>query len=91
VALFNGNYPKGFVYKASALQDGGKQVNVGLGDYDANSGAFLRLRMTAVPGHLPSCGDTTMQWNAYATISGEGTIYAPITVTYSAPACPPKS
>ncbi|MGH7175544.1 MAG: hypothetical protein ACREGR_04265 [Minisyncoccia bacterium] len=33
VKLFNGNYPNGYIFPASAVQDDGRQINLDLGDY----------------------------------------------------------
>jgi hypothetical protein len=33
VKLFNGNYPDGFTFPSTAVQDNGRQINVNLGDY----------------------------------------------------------
>jgi uncharacterized repeat protein (TIGR01451 family) len=74
VELVNSNYPNGFKYDASAIQNNGDMVNVDIQDYLPGSNAFLYLE-TKIEDHKDiQCGIHQIANVVYVTPNGLGTL-----------------
>lgn len=75
VKLINGNYPNGYTYPSNAIQDNGRTVNVGLGNYDPGINAFVRFDTKVDTPASNVCGTETLTNKAFATPQGFGAIW----------------
>jgi len=74
VKLINGNYPSGYTFPSTAVQDGGKQINVNIGDYNPGINAFVLFK-TKVPELKDlKCGTNKFNNIAYATPVNHGSV-----------------
>jgi uncharacterized repeat protein (TIGR01451 family) len=83
VKLYNGNYPNGYTYPNTAIQAGGKQVNVDIGNYLPNINAFV-LFTTKVE---QECGVKSLVNKAFATPAGYGAVVDDAKVTVEGKNC----
>lgn len=83
VKLYNGNYPNGYTYDDSAIQAGGKQINVDIGNYNPGINAFV-LFTTKVE---QDCGTKTLVNKAFATPQGYGAVVDDASVTVKGKTC----
>ncbi len=74
VMLYNGNYPSGYTFPNSAIQAGGTQVNVDIGNYDPGINAWVLFKTVVDPDNTLGCGIHELINNAYATPEGYGAI-----------------
>jgi uncharacterized repeat protein (TIGR01451 family) len=75
VKLTNGNYPNGYVYPNSAIQANGRQVNVDIGNYNPNIGAYVSFRTTInKETGQAACTAKSIVNKAFATPEGYGAI-----------------
>ena len=81
VKLFNGNYPSGYTYPDSAIQAGGKQVNVNIGNYNPGINAFVLFKTKAPEAKDLTCGVNKFDNLAYATPEGFGAVNDGASVT----------
>lgn len=72
--LYDGEYPGGYTYPSTAIQENGRQINIGIASYDPGILAYITYRTTIAPATSLACGTNTFVNNAYATPSGLGTI-----------------
>jgi len=95
VTLYNGNYPNGYKFPASAVQQNGRQVNLNIGDYlplssaDQANGQVSAQVVFNTTVDDDTCGTTTLTNKVFATPQGYGAIYstASATVTNNATSC----
>jgi len=75
VQVFNGGYPDGYTYPDTAIQNNGKQINVGIGDFTPGGpSAFVKFKTTINNNEIFACATTRLQNVAYATPEG----YSPV-------------
>lgn len=70
VKLYNGNYPNGYTYPASAVQKDGKQINVDIGAYLPGGDAYVIFTTEIENAPAISCGIQQLANVAYATPQG---------------------
>jgi uncharacterized repeat protein (TIGR01451 family) len=82
VVLYNGNYPNGYTFPASAVQNNGRQINLNIGDYlplsnaDQAKGQVSAQVIFATKIDEPECGSHTLTNKVYATPQGYGAIWS---------------
>ncbi|MBL8121320.1 DUF11 domain-containing protein [Candidatus Saccharibacteria bacterium] len=77
VKLINGNYPSGYVYPASAVQENGRTVNVNIGNYNADAAgiAYVLYDTTIDTPGKDVCTTQKLVNKAFATPQGFGAIW----------------
>jgi len=91
VKLYNGNYPSGYTYPDTAIQNGGKQVNVNIGNYNPGINAFVLFK-TKVPELKDlECGVNKFDNIAYATPEGYGAVNDGADITVDGNECKPEN
>lgn len=83
IKLINGNYPSGYVYPANALQDGGRTINIMIGDYnpDAAGVGYVIYDTTIGKPTADICTTHNLVNQAFATPQGFGAIWDDASVT----------
>ena len=74
VQLFNGNYPEGYTFPDTAIQNDGKQINLDIGNYNPGGIAYIKFKTTVDDNEIFRCATTRLQNVAYATPTG----YSPV-------------
>ncbi len=74
IKLYNGNHPNGYTYTDDAVQMGGKQINVDIGNYAAGADAYLVFTTTSNDAEILRCGNHQIANIAYTTPEGFGAI-----------------
>lgn len=91
VKLYDTNFPSGYQYPDSAIQAGGRQINVNIGNYNPTVKAFVTFKTKIANADKLTCGLNTLKNVAYATpTNGYGTITDDATVTVDGPECKPN-
>lgn len=89
VKLYNGNYPSGYVFPDTAIQNNGKQVNVNIGNYNPGINAFVLFKTTIPKTDYLECGVNKFPNIAYATPEGFGAVNDGADVTVDGKDCKP--
>ncbi len=74
VKLYNGNYPNGFTYPDSAIQNNGTQVNVDIGAYAPDGDAYVVFTTVINNDEAIACGIQQLANVAYTTPQGLGAL-----------------
>lgn len=74
VKLYNGNYPSGYVFPDTAIQNNGSQVNVNIGNYNPGINAFVLFTTSVPEAKNLECGVNKFTNIAYATPEGFGSV-----------------
>lgn len=90
VKLVNGNYPNGYTYPDSAIQDNGRTVNVDIGNYNPGINAFVRYDTTIDTPAADVCSAQTLVNKAFATPEGFGAIWDVANVVVAGNVCQPN-
>lgn len=83
VKLYNGNYPSGYTFPNTAIQAGGKQINVNIGNYNPGINAFVTFATKVEQ----ACGTKTLVNKAFATPVGYGAVVDDASVTVEGKVC----
>jgi uncharacterized repeat protein (TIGR01451 family) len=75
VRLVNGNHPDGFIFPDSAIQAGGRQINVDIGNYNPGALAYVTFRTRIADAQALRCGENSIPNRAFATPEGFGAIW----------------
>ncbi len=87
VKLINPNYPSGFTYPASAIQDNGRTVHVNIGNYNPGNNAFVMYDTTVNAPAATVCSPFTLTNKAFATPQGFGSIFDTATTQVAGNTC----
>lgn len=88
VKLYDTNFPSGYQYPDAAIQNGGKQINLSIGNYNPNTQGFVTFKTKIADADKLTCGLNTLKNVAYATpVNGYGTITDDASVTVDGPEC----
>ena len=91
VKLVNGNYPNGYTFPDSAIQDNGRTVNVNIGNYNPGINAFVRYDTKIDTPAADVCSAKTLVNKAFATPSGFGAIWDDANVVVAGNECKPDA